>query len=116
AEAILGVGLKQATASIVVRLFHLLVCRRRRMATKQIVIGFTPFILLCLAVSAMIITVDCGGSPSNASTNTTSPQPALSITTGALLSGTADSAYEASLTASGGEDPYHWIIFSGTLA
>jgi hypothetical protein len=63
----------------------------------------------------MIITVDCGGSPSNASTNTTSPQPALSITTGALLSGTAESAYDASLSASGGKEPYIWSMFAGRL-
>jgi RHS repeat-associated protein len=41
--------------------------------------------------------------------------PPLSITTAGLPSGTQNSAYSASLTASGGVSPYNWSIVSGTL-
>jgi hypothetical protein len=40
---------------------------------------------------------------------------ALSISTGTLNSGQVNSAYAASLTATGGTMPYSWSLFSGTL-
>ena len=111
-KAILGTGPKQAPGSIAARLIRLLACPSRTMATKRIGLAYNPlvsFILLCFALSALVITMaGCAGFSSNAGS-------ALAITISALPSGTAQSAYSATLAAAGGTKPYTWSITSGSL-
>ena len=45
----------------------------------------------------------------------TTPVPPLSIATGSLANGQLGTAYTASLTATGGKQPYQWSMRSGTL-
>ena len=114
-KAILGTGPKQAPGSIAARLIRLLACPTRTMATKRIGLAYNPpvsLILLCFAIAALTITMaGCAGFSSNAG----SPSPALAITTSVLPSGTAQSAYNATLAAAGGTTPYTWSITSGSL-
>ena len=75
---------------------------------------------LILAIVAIL--GGCGGSSgssansgSSSSTTTTGSQPAVAITTSSLPSGQVNTAYSATLSASGGTSPYEWSIASGTL-
>ena len=114
-KAILGTGPKQGPWPIAARLVRLLACPSRTMATKRIRLTYNPLIsliLLCFAISALVITMaGCAGFSSNAG----SPPPALAIAISSLPSGTAQSAYSATLAAAGGTKPYAWSITSGSL-
>ena len=96
-KAILGTGPKQAPGSIVARLIRLLACPTRTMATKGLGLSYNSsvsFIIFCFAISALVITMaGCAGFSSNAGA------PPLAITISALPSGTAQSAYSATLAA-----------------
>ena len=88
------------------------------MATKRIRLSqdrLIAFVLLSFAISAIVITTGCSSVQSNAGTHRGSPPPALAITTSALPSGTTQSAYNASLSASGGKEPYTWSVSAGKL-
>jgi hypothetical protein len=88
------------------------------MTTKRIRLSqnrLISFVLLSFAISAIVITTGCAGVQSSAGTHRGSPPPALAITTSALPSGTTQSAYNASLSASGGKEPYTWSVSAGKL-
>lgn len=74
-----------------------------------------------LLVLAMVALSSCGGgsgSSGNANSSSSSSSgsaSAVTITTAALPSGQVNSAYSATLSASGGTSPYTWSIASGTL-
>jgi len=87
------------------------------MSTKRIRLSqnrLIAFVLLSFAISAIVITTGCAGVQSNAGPHRGSP-PALAITTSALPSGTTQSAYNTSLSASGGKEPYTWSVSAGKL-
>ena len=119
---ILGTSPQQASESIVARTLHVPMYRRPARATiagKQIVVNrVISFICLLLATAIMLITTSCDGFSSlrygSNGTGPTSPS-ALAITTSMLPSGKPQSAYDASLSASGGKQPYFWSVSSGTL-
>ena len=128
-EMIFGTIPKQGSEAILARLFQFLSYSRRTSVTKIAAKRIAPaynrlvtFILLFLSGATILIVTSCGGASSNAGTDPTntgtgptSGPSALAITTSMLPSGTAQNAYNASLSASGGKQPYIWSVSSGKL-
>ena len=67
---------------------------------------------LLLALSVAVLVESCGNSTSTASPDPSSP---VKISTSSLPTGQLGTAYNTSLTATGGVLPYTWSLTSGTL-
>jgi Putative Ig domain len=77
------------------------------------------FFLFPLAVAAIMWSSGCAGVAAGGASPQVKPAPTpgtpLAITVSSLPSGTAQAAYSASLSASGGSAPYSWSVTMGSL-
>jgi hypothetical protein len=74
-------------------------------------------VLFPLALAAILWSSGCAGVVSGGTLPPTNPPPGnpLAITVSSLPSGTAQAAFSASLSASGGSAPYSWSVTTGSL-
>src|SRR5689334_11733595 len=72
-------------------------------------------ISLLAILAFMFLLAGCGGGGGSTTTTTTTSGNSLTIVTASLPSAPANSAFNASLSASGGMPPYAWSVASGSL-
>ena len=75
----------------------------------------SKWLLPASSAFASILLAGCAGVVSSTKSSTPQPLSPLQIVTTALPTATVNSAYTASLGATGGVQPYHWAIGSGNL-
>ena len=92
--------------------------RKHKAAQWRAAQGFwVGFLLLVFITFVLLLTTGCGGAASATSSGngTDSFAPAVAISPTTLPNGTQGSSYTSTLSATGGTEPYHWLVSAGAL-